>query len=184
MPVPRLRRDDTALLVVDIQERLLPAMADAAEVLRRSATVARIARTLGVPTFVTEQYPKGLGGSVPELVDALGDAYRPIEKTTFSACGDNGVRDELAATQRRSVLLVGIETHVCVLQSALDLLDAGYDVFVVADATSSRRLENRALGLERMRQCGVQLVSTEMLLFEFLRSSKDPAFRTLQNLIR
>jgi len=180
----RLARDDTALLIVDIQERLLPVVADAEGVLRQSLLVVRIARTLGLPVLLTEQYPKGLGRTVPELVDALGDAYRPVEKTSFSACGEDGVGDVLRATSVRNVLLLGIEAHVCVLQTALDLLDEGYGVFVVADAVSSRREENRALGLERMRQNGAQIVSTEMVLFELLRSSHDPNFRTLQNLIR
>lgn len=184
MPVQRLTRENTALLVVDIQERLLPVIADADAVLRRSLVAVRIARTLNLPILLTEQYPKGLGRTVPEAVDALGDAYRPVEKTTFSACGGDGIADALRATNARNVLLVGIEAHVCVLQTALDLLDRGYSVFPVADAISSRHAENRALGLERMRQNGAQLVSTEMLLFELLRTSKDPDFRTLQNLIR
>lgn len=184
MSTPRLTREGTTLLVVDIQERLLPVIADAERLLRRSVVAVQIARALRLPVLLTEQYPKGLGRTVPEVVDALGDAYRPVEKTTFSACGDDGVGDALRATNARNVLLVGIEAHVCVLQTALDLLDGGYRVFPVADAISSRHAEDRSLGLERMRQNGAQLVSTEMLLFELLGASKDPNFRTLQNLIR
>lgn len=184
MSVPRLRRENTALLVVDLQERLLPAMTNADAILRRSLIVVQGARTLNLPILLTEQYPKGLGRTVPDLIAALGDAYRPVEKTTFSACGEDGIGEAFCALGVRNVLLVGIEAHVCVLQTTLDLLEAGYEVFPVADAISSRHENDRSLGLERMRQNGAQIVSTEMLLFELLRTSQDPCFRTLQNLIR
>lgn len=184
MVVPRIRRENTVLLMVDLQERLLPAMANADAILRQSLIIVQVARTLNLPILLTEQYPKGLGRTVPDLIAALGDAYRPVEKTTFSACGEEGMGEALRALGARGVLLVGIEAHVCVLQTALDLLEAGYDVFPVADAVSSRHEGDRFLGLKRMCQNGAQLVSTEMLLFELLQTSQDPCFRTLQNLIR
>ncbi len=183
MTVPRIARDSTALLVVDIQERFLPVIHDAEAIVANSVVATRAAQELGLPTFVTEQYPKGLGVTVPQVVEALGEAYRPVEKTAFSACGAE-IGGSLRKADTQSVLLVGIEAHVCVLQTGLDLLDAGYQVFPVANAISSRDPDNRALGLERLSQSGATLISTEMLIFELLGDARDPHFKTLQSLIK
>lgn len=184
MAVPRIARDSTALLVVDIQERFNPVIHDAEAVVENAAVAIRAARELDLPVLVTEQYPKGLGVTVPEIVAALGDAYKPYEKTAFSACGVEQVGAELRAAGTKSVVIVGIEAHVCVLQTALDLLEAGYQVFPVANAVSSRTPENRTVGMERMRQSGAVPISTEMLVFELLRDARDPHFKTLQSLIK
>ena len=184
MTAPRITRDSTALLVVDIQERFVPVIDNADGVVENSVVAIRAARELGLPVLLTEQYPKGLGSTVPDIVDALGDAYEPLEKTTFSACGVEDVGARLRHGDIGSVVVVGIEAHVCVLQTALDLLGQGYDVFPVANAISSRSGENRTLGLERMRQSGAVLISTEMLIFELLSDARDPNFKTLQSLIK
>jgi nicotinamidase-related amidase len=184
MAVPRISRNSTALLVVDIQERFVPVIHDVEAVVENSVVAIRAARELVLPIFVTEQYSKGLGVTVPAVVEALGDDYRPAEKTVFSACGSEQVACGLRDADIESVILVGIEAHVCVLQTALDLLDSAYHVFPVANAISSRTPENRALGLERLRQSGATLISTEMLIFELLQDARDPHFKTLQSLIK
>ena len=184
MAVPRIVRDSTALLVVDIQERFIPVIHDGKAVGENSVVAIRAARELGLPVLTTEQYPKALGVTVPEVVAVLGDAYEPHEKTAFSACGAEPVCAALRHSAAKSVVIVGIEAHVCVLQTTLDLLEQGYDVFPVANAISSRDPDNRTLGLERMRQSGAVLISTEMLVFELLRDARDPHFKTLQSLIK
>ncbi|MDA1192610.1 MAG: hydrolase [Candidatus Poribacteria bacterium] len=184
MHVPRLSRENTALLIVDLQERLLPVIHEHERALHRSQVVSETAKRLGLPILLTEQYPKGLGHTAKSLIDMLGDAYRPVEKTAFSACGAEGISEALERSGVENVLIVGIEAHVCVLQTALDLLEGGYRVFPVADAISSRAVENRDLGLGRMAQSGATLVSTEMVVFELLRTAQDPDFRSLQQLIK
>jgi isochorismate hydrolase len=159
-------------------------MAGRAEVLQRALVVVQVARRLGLPVFVTEQYPKGLGRTVEELVAALGEGYLPYAKTAFSAWQAPGLREAVRAVGARSLLVAGVESHVCVLQTVLDLLDRAFHVFVVADAVSSRHAENRELGLQRMRQAGAVLVSTEMLLFELLATADTPDFKPLQQLIQ
>ncbi|MBT3267706.1 hydrolase [Candidatus Poribacteria bacterium] len=184
MAVPRITREATALLVVDTQERLVHVIDNGDAIVANAVVAIRAARALDLPVLLTEQYPKGLGVTVPQVVSALGDAYRPVEKTSFSACGAEPVVKALRDADAESVVIVGIEAHVCVLQTAIDLLERGYNVFPVANAISSRTSDNRALGLDRMRQSGAVLISTEMLIFELLGDARDPHFKTLQSLIK
>lgn len=138
---------------------------------------------LELPVWVTEQYPKGLGPTVVELRAALGmAAFR--EKLTFSVCGAAGLMADMAAKAVSEVILCGIEAHVCVTQSCLDLLDAGLRVFVVADAVGSRTEANRGWGIERMRQAGAVMVSTEMILFELLETAAAPEFKEVHGLLK
>lgn len=174
----RLRRRQAGLLVVDIQEKLLPAMAHARAVVENAVRLAHGAVILGLPLWVTEQYRKGLGPTVPEVASAISD-LAPTEKLTFSAAGAPGLSESLSARGIADVILCGIEAHVCVCQTALDLLDAGRRVWVVADATSSRTPENHRIGLERMRDAGAQVVSTEMVLFELLERAGTDEFKQI-----
>ena len=184
MGVARIRPEETGLLVVDIQERFAPVIHEIDRVVEKSVIAIRVARELGLPIFVTEQYPAGLGKTMPEIAEALGEAFRPLEKVAFSACGADGLAEALRAADVKSLLVIGIESHVCVLQSVLDLLDGGYAVFPVVDAISSRAASDWSVGLERMRQARATLVSTEMLVFELLRTAKHPGFKSLQALIK
>jgi len=179
----RLRREQAALLTIDFQERLLPTISDRINVLENAVRLLRGAVILQVPVLVTEQYRKGLGATVPEVRSAVPE-WAPFEKLTFSACGAEGVGPALRTNGRTDIVLCGIETHVCVLQSCLDLLAEGFRVFVVADATSSRTPENRQLGVERMRSGGAVIVSTEMVLFELLGQAGTPEFKQILELIR
>jgi nicotinamidase-related amidase len=178
-----LNRDSSCLLIVDVQERLTPVMSDPRRVLHHCGLLMRAAQTLGIPIIVTEQYPKGLG---PTMVDLR--PYFPEEgalaKTHFSAAADEAIMARIAATGRKQVAIAGIETHVCVLQTALDLADKGLAPMVIADACASRRIESEQMAWSRMRQCGVQLLSFEMAVFEWLHQAGTPEFKELSALVK
>lgn len=178
-----LRRTQAGLVVVDIQERLLPAIFDRERVVQNSVRLIKGAGVLGVPVFATEQYRKGLGPTVPEVAAAV-RGFAPLQKVAFSACGAEGFMAALKATGVSDAVLCGIEAHVCVCQSCLDLLDAGFRVFVVADAVSSRTAENHRVGIERMRQAGALVVSTEMVLFELLGAAGSEEFKQILALVK
>lgn len=176
-------RGSSVLLVVDVQEKFLPVLFEADRLLQNCAIAIRAARILGVPVLVTEQYPQGLGPVVAPLRDALGD-FAPIEKVAFSCFGCVEFAEKLADLGRTTLLLTGIETHVCVLQTALAGLRQGYDVHALADATTSRAAQNWQWGLERMRQAGAVITSTEMTLFELLGEAGTEEFRAVQTLLK
>lgn len=180
-----IRRDNSCLLVVDIQEKLLPAMQDPMLVVRNTGILMQAAARLGVPVLVSEQYPQGLGPTVAELRH-LAPPDSILAKTAFSCADDPGLRQKLADLNRPQVIICGIEAHVCVLQTALGL-SAGADKLspvVVGDATSSRANANREAALARLRGDGVQIATTEMVLFEWLGRAGTPEFKELSRLIR
>lgn len=179
-----IRRESSLLLVVDIQEKLAPAIFDAETVIANSVRLLSGARQLGVPGFVSEQYVRGLGPSLPEIRNAAAVDARFFEKTHFSCTGEPGVVDMLRASGRQQIVLTGLEAHVCVLQTAFGLIEAGFSVFLVADGASSRSPENRSAAIERMRAGGVHIVTTEMVLFEWLRQAGTDEFRSLLPLIK
>jgi nicotinamidase-related amidase len=181
-----LDRERTALVVIDVQERLFPAM-DAdhrEEVMRNIKVLTATARRLNLGTLVTEQYPKGLGHTLQEVKDALPAGVQPIEKVAFSCLGVDAFRSRLTATGARQLLLSGIEAHVCVLMSALDLLAEGYAVHIVADAVTSRSQANWRLAMAQLRQAGAVVTTTETVLFQLLRQADTDDFRELARLIR
>ena len=178
-----IRRELSLLLVVDIQEKLAPAISEADAIIANTVRLLTGAHRLGVPRFVSEQYVRGLGRSRPEIQNAATDTHF-FEKTHFSCAGEPGVVDMLRATGRRQIVLTGMEAHVCALQTAFGLIEAGFAVFLVADATSSRSPENRSAAIERMRAGGVHIVTTEMVLFEWLRQAGTDEFRSLLPLIK
>ncbi len=181
-----LHRERIALVVIDVQERLFPAM-DAdhrEEVMRNIKVLTATARRLHLGILVTEQYPKGLGHTLQELKDTLPAEGQPVEKVAFSCLGVDAFRSRLAATGARQLLLAGIEAHVCVLMSALDLLAEGYAVHIVADAVTSRTQANWRLAMAQLRQAGAVVTTTETVLFQLLRQADTDDFRELARLIR
>lgn len=183
------RREATCLVVVDVQDSLARAMpADTfPRVTRNLAVLAAAARTLGLPALVTEQYPKGLGRTVAPVAEALaagGTPLVPIEKMDFACTAVPAFREALAATGRRTVVLTGVESHVCVLQTALGLLEAGYTVQVPADAVASRTAANRQVGLDLMALAGAVVTSTETVVFQLLGRAGTPEFKALAPLLR
>jgi nicotinamidase-related amidase len=172
-----VRAQASRLVVVDVQERLLPAMHDGEAVVDACAWLVRVAQRLDVPVALTEQYPQGLGPTVARL-RALVPEDAIAAKLAFS-CAEAGCLDGLPGAGRPQVVLAGIESHVCVLQSALGLAAAGNEVFVVADAVTSRAPDSRRLALDRLRQRGVAVVSREMVAFEWLARAGTDAFRVV-----
>jgi nicotinamidase-related amidase len=166
----------SCLLVVDMQEKLLPAVADTQTVLSNNVWLVKAAIRLGVSILTSEQYPKGLGHTVPEL-SALMPDFTAMEKTHFSCTAEPTCRKRIMTSRREQIILTGIEAHVCVLQTALGLLEMEKEVYVVADCTGSRQPYDQELALARMRTAGIQVVSREMVLFEWLHQSDNPLFR-------
>lgn len=165
----------SALLLIDLQEKMLPAIEDAAQVLANACWLVDVARALDVPLMATEQYPQGLGATV----SALGERLRPEEigsKLHFSCLGAPCL-EGLPGFARRQLVVAGAEAHVCVLQTVLDLLQSGKQVFIVEEAVGSRRAADKCLAIERMRQAGAVIVSREMVAFEWLRVAGTDLFR-------
>ena len=177
----RLTPGDTALLVIDVQEKLVPKIAGADAVVRNTAFLIDACKVLGVPVLATEQYPKGLGPTVPELAARL-PANRP-EKLAFSSCAVPAVVDSFRAG-RPKALLAGIETHVCVMQTALDLLAMGIRVFLPVDALGSRYRIDHDTAIQRMREAGAVLVTSEMAVFELTGVAGTPQFKEISRLVQ
>jgi nicotinamidase-related amidase len=146
--------------------------------------IIRGAQVLEIPIIWTEQVPEKLGQTTPAIARLLVKSAEPISKASFSCCGIEPFMNELQALQRRQILITGIETHICVYQTAVDLLDMGYEVQIVADAVSSRTAENRQLGLERLKETGAIITSTEMALFELLRIAEGDKFRQITKIVK
>lgn len=178
MSAPVLQTDRTVLVVIDVQEAFRHAVSNFGEVARQCGVLVHAARILGLAVLATEQYPQGLGDTVPEVADALADAPR-LPKTVFSACRAEG----FDLGDRDQALVCGIEAHVCVHQTVHDLLDRDVQVHVAADAVSSRTEENRELGLHRMERSGAVLSSVETALFELLGRAGTDEFKAIQKLV-
>jgi len=175
-----LTAEDSTLLLIDLQQRLMPVIHDHEAVVARAARLAEAARLLDVPVRATEQNPAGLGPTVPTLA---GYPQAVLAKTTFSAAGDPGFAALLPAGAGE-IVVAGCEAHVCVLQTVLDLLAAGRRVAWAADATGSRDPADRAAAIDRARQHGAEIVTSEMVLFEWLRDARRPNFREVHKLLR
>jgi len=177
-----LSRQESKLLIVDVQEKLVPKIASLDQLIANCRTLIQGAKILGVPVYATEQYPQGLGGTIPQLAELL---ERPVQKLRFS-CAE-ALEWGLAAGQsdnRFQVVVAGMEAHVCVLQTVLDLLGSGFQVYVPADAVSSRSEFDRKIALDRMSASGATIVTTESVLFEWCEVSGTPEFKQISKLIK
>ncbi|HEX2504526.1 MAG TPA: hydrolase [Miltoncostaeaceae bacterium] len=179
-----LEREEAGLILVDVQEAFRPVIDRFDEVIANCGLLAEGFGVLGRPVLVSEQYPKGLGHTVPELAERLPEGARVIEKVRFSACGVGAFEDAVAEAGARTWVVAGIETHVCVNQTAHDLLERGFGVQVAADAVSSRTARNRDLGLAKMTAAGAGTTSAEMALFEMLERAGSDEFKRISRLVR
>jgi nicotinamidase-related amidase len=171
------------LVVVDVQGKLAQLMYDSQTLFKNIEILIKATRALSIPVIWCQQVPEALGPTIPQIAELLaGD--QPINKSSFSCCGDEQFIDRLNTLNRSNIILCGIETHVCIYQTALNLLAKGRDVTVVADAVSSRTSENKQLALNRMKSKGVGISSVEMALFELLKTAKHPQFRGIAKLIK
>lgn len=177
---------DSQLLVIDIQTRLTAAMKtdDRERVIHNSGVLLQAAGKLGLPTLASEQYPKGLGHTEGALVEHFTEQLAKVEKTSFACSGEPLFKNAVAKYPNRQIIICGMESHVCVLQSALELLAGGYDVYVVEDAICSRSSRHHENAVARMRQAGVIITNTESVLFEWLRDAKHEQFKALSALIK
>ncbi len=173
---------NSLVLIIDVQEKLVK-MLKGESVKINAVNIAKAAGILKLPVIITEQYPKGLGTTIEEIKNTLPDA-KYIEKTHFSVLKEDKFEETINSYEKKQVILFGIETHICVLQTAFDLLNKGYEVFIVQDACGSRCEDNKSAALRRLIHSGAQIVTTEMVLFELLEGSKHPNFKEVQALIK
>lgn len=175
-----LQVEDSLLLVIDIQDRLVAAMGQGAQVIERTGILLQVAKAMNIPVIVTEQYPKGLGRTVAELPI---EGAKVFEKITFSAYTAE-VAEALREANRKKIIVTGMETHVCVFQTVRDLLQAGYQVFVVQDAVCSRRKMNFKNGIALMAAMGAVITNTETVFFDLMKKAGTPEFKELSKLIK
>ncbi|UCE39629.1 MAG: hydrolase [Thermoplasmata archaeon] len=178
-----LSMENTALVIVDVQEKLLPYVVDKDKVTENVNMLIKFADIYDIPIILTEHYPKGLGTTVPEVKEVLKN-YAPLEKVIFSCCGAKGFISRLNELNVKRIMLAGIESHICVEQTALDVMHAGFDVHVIADAISSRTIENKNIGMEKMRQFGAVISSTEMAMYEIMERADSKEFKEVLKLVK
>ena len=182
-----LSREKSQLLIVDVQDKLLDAISGKDRVVERCVRLVRAARALQVPITLSAQYPQGLGPTVDPIREASANAGFVVDKVEFSCLRNEALRERLHELRRQGrpqVVIGGIEAHVCVLQTAIDLEAQGFEAFVVADAIGSRSKENRKLAMARLAKAGADIVDSEMVLFEWLERAGTPEFKELQALIK
>lgn len=178
-----LDRKESLLLIIDVQERLVNAL-DKDVVANRTATIAKAAKIMEIPVIVTEQYPKGLGLTIPQIKMCLPEDAQIFEKMAFSAMKEKGFPELLKSFNKKQIVICGIETHVCVHQTVSDLLEEGYEVYVVKDACASRNKYEFKQGIDLMQQNGAKISCLEIVLFEWLKSAKNPYFKEVQALVK
>ena len=179
-----LNEKDSILIVIDVQEKLLNAVFNKNVLEKKAIIMAKAATMLSIPAIVTEQYPVGLGNTVSSVLLSLPAGTSYFEKNTFSAIEVPEIVEILRTSRKHQVVLFGIETHICVSQTVNALVEAGYDVTVISDACGSRTESEHVAGIERIKENGGHVITTEMALFEWLKSSKHPAFKEIQQMIK
>lgn len=179
-----LQPSQTVLLIVDVQEKLFASVSKGSQILHALSRLVKGFQILHLPIFLSEQYPQGLGHTIAPLQTLLGNAYQPWVKSTFSCLDDPKIFEKVALLPYQQWIVVGIEAHVCVLQTAKGLLKAGKEVIVLNDAVTSRFLDHTATSLAEMREMGVRVSCVETILFELLKDSKHPQFKLISQLIK
>ena len=166
-----MRKEDALLLVIDVQERLVTAMDNPREVINNCARLVAVAKKLEIPFIITEQYPKGLGQTIIDVRQAADDDTAYVEKLEFSCAKNSRLLDLLKQSGKKQIILAGVETHICILQTALELKEEGFEVFVVADSCSSRKNLQHVYALQRLAHCNIEVVTYEMIVFEWLEKA-------------
>jgi isochorismate hydrolase len=178
-----LERDNSAIMIIDIQDRLARVMEEREKVIANCLHLIELSKLLHIPLLVTEQYPKGLGVTVEEIRQVLTE-YKPLEKLTFSCCDDGTFPERIKRLDRRQIIIAGMETHVCILQTCIGLLRDGYAVHVVSDAVTSRKAEDKEAGIQFVRDAGAVITCTETVLFQMLKVAGTDQFRTIAKRIK
>jgi nicotinamidase-related amidase len=178
-----LEIENSCLVIVDVQGKLAQLMYDKDTLFKNIRILIQAAKELSIPILWCQQVPEALGPTIPEIAELLG-GIQPINKSAFNCCGDEKFNGALQKLGRQQILLCGIETHVCIYQTAMDLKKQGKDVHVIADAVSSRMLENKQLALEKLKTYGIDIDCVEMVLFELLKTVLHPSFKSIARLIK
>ncbi len=183
---PLCRQKDSLLLCIDIQDRLLQTMVEPARsrMIENTVRLLKTAQLLSIPVIYTEQYPQGLGATVDEIKEFIPEGSSHFDKTCFSCCATENFLETVRETRKRQIIVTGMETHVCVMQTVLELQEDGFEVFVADDAVCSQKMAHWKSALNRMRQTGITAAPTESLLFEWLRDSSHEDFKTVSGYLR
>lgn len=176
--------ENSVLVIVDVQEKLFSVVNEQERLLKNIIKLVRVCKILNIPIIITEQYPKGIGRTVQQIVQELGPDYKPIEKTSFSCFGAQEFERRLIELGRRTLLLTGIELHICVYQTAVEALQRGYRPIVIYDATSSRLKLDYELCLHRLLAKGVDVATTDMIIFELVRDASHPKFKEVLSIVK
>jgi len=179
----KIKKEDAVCLVIDVQEKLVPAIHNQEEVVKKTIQLLNGLKTLDCPVIFTQQYTKGLGMTVPEIVETQ-ENFQYIEKITYSCLDTEEVKETLKKLGKKTVIIAGLETHICVMQTVRDLIADGYQVYLAADCISSRTAFNYQVGMERMKQEGAVISSVESVLFEMLVKAGTPEFKTISKIIK
>jgi len=174
-----MNKEDSCLLIIDVQEKLAPIMDNPRKVINGCANLVAVAKKLGIPTIVTEQYPKGLGSTIFDIKTQIDEKIEVFEKTTFSCLKDEKILKYIKSLNKKQIVIAGVESHICVLQTALDLKSKGWEVYVVHNASSSRNPDHEQVAFQRLYQNGVGIVNTEMVFFEWLEKAEGDQFKEI-----
>lgn len=178
-----LDENDSLIILIDIQEKLVASL-EKDTIVSKAAKLVNAAKALNIPILVSEQYPKGLGETMPLIKSNLPNNTDIVEKTSFSLLRENGIKEKIKSYGKKQIVLCGIEAHICVHQTAAELIDEGYDVFIAKDICASRNKYEFLQGIERMQSNGAKITCLEIILFEWLKSAKHPKFKDVQTLIK
>lgn len=179
-----LNENDSLVLIIDIQEKLLNAAFNKDILNKKASIITNAAKLLNIPIIITEQYPKGLGATINDIKEIVNNNAKFYEKTSFSALENTELENDIINNNKKQIIIFGIETHICVSQTAIALKEKGYDVTLIQDASGSRTEFEHNAGIERMKEFGVHIITTEIALFEWLKSSKHTKFKEVQALIK
>lgn len=179
-----IKAENTAAIIVDVQEKLMPAMFNQEEVEKNVNRLISGLKLLEIPMVVTQQYTKGIGMTIPSVMETIGESFSYMEKTSFSVYGDEKIKETIDAMGKKVILVCGTEAHVCVLQTCLELKEAGYEPVLVVDAAGSRHAEDRKFGIKRAIQEGVRVTTYEAILFELMKGSTCPVFRQISKIVK
>jgi len=178
-----LTRNDTLFVVIDFQEKLMPAMSDREKLEEKTIRLCKGMNVLSVPVIVTQQYTKGIGPTIDSIAEAIGE-FDPVDKTTFSCMRNNEFKQQLKAADKKNVVVCGIESHICVQQTVIQLLEEGYNVYVAADCVSSRSPEDKMWSIARMGEAGAVITTYEAILYEILEGSKEEGFKAISAIVK
>lgn len=180
----RILAEDTMALIIDYQERLVPVIHNSEELIHNSEILVKGLNALGIPMLVSQQYTKGIGMTVPAIAEAVGEEFTYFDKLTFSCAENQEILQKLMENKRKNIILCGIEAHICVLQTAIDLMAKGFHVILVEDCIGSRRENDRKTAIQRAAAEGAVITTYESILFELTRVAKTDVFKVISNLIK